>query len=150
MSTTMQETATLVKSLYSIFNSHNTDPGWLDKSVAHTAEDCEILDVPSGMILKGKEGFKQFLSAWATAFPDCMVEVTNMVVTGDKVAVEFVGRGTHTGVLHGPAGDIAPTGKKIDMRFCDIHQLKNGMLVQQHTYYDAMSMMQQLGLVPSA
>jgi len=146
MSTTMQETTTLVRSLYSIFNNHNTDPAWLDKSVAHTADDFEIVDIPSGMVLRGKEGLKQFLSGWATAFPDSMVEITNMIVTENKVAVEFVGRGTHTGVLHSPAGDIAPTGKKIDVHFCDIHQIRNGIIAQQHTYYDLMTMMRQLGL----
>ena len=41
---------------------------------------------------------------WATGFPDGRVEIENVIEDGDKVVLEFTGRGTHTGPLRTPMG----------------------------------------------
>ena len=144
-----QDNLTIVRSLYDNYNRRNTDSQWLDKSLAVTDQNCELLNVPMGSTLRGPDGVRQFLMGWATAFPDSTVEITSIIASEDRVAVEFIGRGTHTGPLHTPTGDIAPTGHSIEIHFCDVHTLKNGKLVSQHTYYDVMTMMRQLGRVPA-
>jgi len=45
-------------------------------------------------------------------------------------------------------GKIGPTGKKIDIPFCEIFEIRNGKLVSSHLYFDVATMMQQLELVP--
>ncbi len=69
MTTTTQDTVTLVKTLYDLYNSHQSDPAWLDKSLAFFAEDCEVLDVPSGMTSRGPEGYKQLILFFEEGFP---------------------------------------------------------------------------------
>ena len=64
--------------------------------------------------------------------------------------VEFIARGTHTGILHSAAGDIPPTGRKAEVHFCDVYRLKNRKFTRHASYYDALGMMQQLGVIPSA
>src|SRR6266481_1791625 len=56
-----QEHVALARSLVELYNSHQSDPAWLEKSVAAFAADFEVIDVPSGATLHGPEGYKRFL-----------------------------------------------------------------------------------------
>lgn len=146
---TTQEIVAFVRRGYDAFNARQSDPHWLDYANEDVAEDGEVVDIPSGMIFRGPEGLKQFLLGLSTAFPDCRVEVTNVFANAEQAVVEFIGRGTHKGILHSPAGDIPPTGRSFELRFCDVYQLRNGKIVRHASYYDALGFMQQLGLIPA-
>ena len=116
-----QDNATLARTLYDAFNARD-----FDRAASAMTEDGELLNVPLGVTFQGHEGAKQFQQGWAMAFPDSKVEVTNLVATDDQVVVEFTGRGTHTGPLHGPAGAIPATGRKLELHFVDVHQIRGG------------------------
>jgi steroid delta-isomerase-like uncharacterized protein len=146
---TTQDNATLARMAYDLYNDHQSDPDWLDKSLAAISEDCEISLVPLGMTLRGHDGYRQFLLGWAEAFPDSRTEITNLYIGEDHAIIEFIGRGTHTAPLHTPTGDIPATGRKVEFRLCDVRRIKNGKFVSLHQYYDALGFMQQLGLIPS-
>jgi steroid delta-isomerase-like uncharacterized protein len=145
---TVQETRDLAQKNFDLYNNRGSDSEWLTKTLTLVTEDCEVVDIPSGMVLHGPEGYKQFLLGWATAFPDSKGDVTNLFATEDQAVVEFRGHGTHTGPLHGPAGEIPPTNGKLDLRFCQLFHIRNGKIASIVTYYDSMRMMQQLGLIP--
>ena len=53
-------------------------------------------------------------------------------------------RGTHKGDLNG----IAPTGKQFNITGVTIARLSNGKLVEGYVNWDALGLMQQLGVVP--
>jgi steroid delta-isomerase-like uncharacterized protein len=146
---TAQENVALARSLLELYNSHQSDPAWLDKSVASITEDCELTDIPSGQTLHGPDGFKQLSLFFAEGFPGSRVELTNAFATEDQVVVEFTGRGTNIGPLHMPTGDIPATGRYSELRFCNVLQIRNGKIVSSRSYYDLMTMLQQLGLVPA-
>ena len=132
------------------YNAHQSDPNWLDFATEDVAEDGEVIDIPSGMILHGPEGLKQTLLGFSMAFPDSSLEVTSIFATEEHAVVEFIVRGTHTGVLHTPGGDIPPTGQKFELHPCDVYRLKNRKITRHATYYDALGLMQQLGIIPQA
>jgi len=67
---TTQKIEAFVRRGYDAFNAHQSDPHWLDYTTEDAAADCEVVDIPSGMVLRGPEGFKQFLLGFSTAFPD--------------------------------------------------------------------------------
>ncbi len=142
-----QDAKSMLLAVYDIYNQHTTDQDWLSRSSEYTSDEAEIENVPIGMTFHGKEGIKQFLSGWATAFPDSTVEVTNLQATDTFAYSEFIGRGTHNGILRSPMGDIPPTGKSVEIRFCEVFLLRDGQIVQERLYYDLMGMLQQLGLV---
>jgi steroid delta-isomerase-like uncharacterized protein len=144
---TAQENVALARSQLDLYNSHQSDPAWLDKTVAALAEDCETIDVPTGRTLRGPDEYRQTVLFFAEAFPDSRVEMTNVFATEDQAVVEFIGRGTNTGPLHMPTGDIPPTGQKSELRFCSVNRIKSGKIVSIHNYYDVMTMLQQLGLM---
>ena len=143
------DAATLVRTVYSLYNAHQTDADWLDKTSMLVSENCESLNAQTGHRRRGKEGFKQRLLNWSTAFPESSNEITNIIATNDQAAVEFISRGTHSGVLHTLKGDIQPTNRKIELRCCDVYRISNNEIVTLHSYYDPLGLQEQLGLTPA-
>jgi steroid delta-isomerase-like uncharacterized protein len=116
-------------------------------SIANELTTAEALwtSVPAAASFRGPDGYQQFLSVWLDAFPDAKVEVKN-IATGDDFAVaQFIGRGTHRGPLKTPAGDLPPTGKPIEVHFCEVYSLRGGKIAACDLYFDAMGLMKQLG-----
>lgn len=107
--------------------------------------DALMQNVPLGATMKLIEASQ----GWASAFPDGKVEVLNLVAQGDQVVAEFIGRGTHTGALLGPGGmRIPPTGRRLELRFVEIVEFRNGRMAAGRQYFDALGLMTQLGLGP--
>lgn len=62
--------------------------------------------------------------------------------------LEVTWTGTHTGPLDGPAGTVAPTGKKQTTRSGWVMEFESGRVKSSRHYFDMLSFLQQLG-VPS-
>ncbi len=99
---------------------------------------------PTGPI-QGPEGMKQFVSMYLTAYPDTHFTIEDQIAEGDRVVTRWTARGTHKGPLMG----IPPTGKQVTVAGISIDRVVNGKLVEDWTSYDALGMMQQLGVVPA-
>ncbi len=140
---TPKENLTFVKNLYALFNQRK-----IDEAAKSIAGDCTWTNVPTGETFKGPSGFKQFCQGWITAFSDARVEIQNQFASENGVVTEFFGRGTHDGTLKTPAGSIAPTRKKLDLKFCEVLTIKNGKVTDARAYFDTGTMMRQLGIVP--
>ena len=66
---------------------------------------------------EGKAASIEFYGSWFGAFPDARIDV-HCVRIIDEVAIEegpFTG--THNGVLKGPMGDVAPTGRPVKLPY---------------------------------
>ncbi len=99
---------------------------------------------PTGPI-QGPEGMKQFVSMYLTAYPDTHFTIEDQIAEGDRVVTRWTARGTHKGPLMG----IPPTGKQVTVAGISIDRVVNGKLVEDWSSYDALGMMQQLGVVPA-
>jgi steroid delta-isomerase-like uncharacterized protein len=141
-----QENVALARSLLDLYNSRQSDPAWFDKGMVAFAADCELIDVPSGATLHGPDGYKRLMLFFAEAFPDSRVELTNAFATEDQVVLEGTWRWTTTGPLHLPSGAIPARGRSGELRFCLVFQIRNGKFASLHSYYDMMTMLEQLGL----
>ncbi|MBI3490931.1 MAG: ester cyclase [Acidobacteria bacterium] len=84
---------------------------------------------------------------WATAIPDSKATFHSSVVSGNTVVLEVTWRGTHTGPLQTPDGEIAATGKKIEIRACQVIEVANDKAQAMRHYFDMTTLMQQLGVV---
>jgi ketosteroid isomerase-like protein len=71
----------------------------------------------------------------------------NVFTDGDWAVVEFVNRGTQTGVLHSSLGAFPPSGRHMEMRYCSVMRVKDGKVVEGRDYYDSAGIARQLGLV---
>ena len=68
------------------------------------------------------------------------VEADNWVIT------EFTGQGTHQGPLEGSGNPIPPTGRQIQMLFCEVLRIRHGRICNGRLYFDLNTLMRQLGL----
>jgi steroid delta-isomerase-like uncharacterized protein len=124
---------------------------WADRKpeqgAALIAEDCEFLDVARREIIRGPEGFLHDYKRWRTAFPDGTIEVTKTIASGEWAVVEYLNRGTNTGPLRSAVGDFPPTGRKIEVQYCDVMQIRNRKVIGGRCYYDVSTILRQLGML---
>ncbi len=88
---------------------------------------------------------KTLVGDFRTAFPDWHSTVEEMIVEGDRVAERWTGRGTHRGEFQG----IPPTGNQVAVPGVVFYRIADGKIVEFRGQFDRMSLMQQLGVVPS-
>jgi steroid delta-isomerase-like uncharacterized protein len=127
---------TIIRNGIELWNAHDRD-GFL----ALYDDSVVFLDQPSGQQLTGREEVGNgFYDLWTDAYPDN--ELKASVVFGDAELVCFQGRfvGTHTGILHGPAMEIPPTGRPVDGPFVFIAEVRDGKVTRAWNYYDRLRM----------
>jgi steroid delta-isomerase-like uncharacterized protein len=94
---------------------------------------------------QGLEGLKQWLSMYLAAFPDVHWTIEEQIAEGDKVVTRFTWHGTHLGDFIG----IPPTGRQVTVSGVVIDTLNGGKLVDSRMLMDALTLMQQLGVIPA-
>jgi predicted ester cyclase len=90
---------------------------------------------------KSLEQFKQHATMVFTAFPDFHWNIEDMIAEENKVFFRSKFRGTHKDYL----GDIAPTGKKVDVTVMQIARIVRGRVVEFWHYPDELGLRRQLG-----
>jgi steroid delta-isomerase-like uncharacterized protein len=92
-----------------------------------------------------REGVKQLVGLFRTAFPDFEVEVLHTVVEGDRAVDHIRSTGTHLGDFQG----IPATGKPIQTSAIVISKLDDeGRIAARWQRFGAMQLLQQLGVIP--
>lgn len=94
--------------------------------------------------LKGPAAFKAMFTGFTGAISDFREEVVDQIAEGDKVVTRLSGSGRHTSELMG----AAPTGKTIKFTGVVISRFVDGKIAEEWAEFDALSFLQQLGLVP--
>ena len=84
---------------------------------------------------------------WAAALPDSKATFNKDYVSGNTVVLELTWNGTHTGALRSPNGDIAPTGKRITLRACQILEIAGEKVSSIRQYFDMATLLEQLGVM---
>jgi hypothetical protein len=83
-----QENVALARSLFDLYNNRQSDPAWLDKSIAAFAADAETFDVPSGATLQGPDGYKRIALFFVENCPNLRIEPFKVFATEDQVTLE--------------------------------------------------------------
>ncbi len=112
------------------------------------AADAEFV-YPGGVVLHGPAELEPFIRGYWEAAPDLHVEELGYIESGEDVAVELRIRGTHTGTLHTPGGDVPATGAALFIESVDFIRTRDGKIQSWHVYYDSVPMLQSLGLMPA-
>ncbi len=137
-----QDTASLVRQVYDAYNDRQ-----FDHAAQLVTDDYEWTMVPTGQSFHGPDGMREYLAGWDRGFPESKVEITNVITSGEHAIVEFTGRGVHGGPLQTPMGEIPPTGKRAEVNFCDVYEIRGGKLRRGRSYFDMATLMRQLGLL---
>jgi steroid delta-isomerase-like uncharacterized protein len=93
---------------------------------------------------RGPESEKLRVTLYRTAFPDLRLTIEDIIAEGETVMARWSCRGTHKGDLSG----IAPTGKQVTISGMSIARFDSGKMVEGWVNWDALGLMQQLGVVP--
>jgi steroid delta-isomerase-like uncharacterized protein len=92
----------------------------------------------------GKAEVRAFLEHLFSALPDLELDVTLRTARGKYVAEEYYIRGTHLGEFFG----IPPTGRRVEIPAMSMVEMRDGKLKEDHFYYDAATVMRQMGIFP--
>jgi steroid delta-isomerase-like uncharacterized protein len=103
--------------------------------------------IATGEVFDGEEAVAGYYATSRATFPDQRNEVHAVHHADDAVIVEFDLLGTHRGPLRG----IAPTGREFRCRMVALFLFAPGGegIVCERVYFDAATILGQLGLVPS-
>ena len=125
------------KKLVEAYNKHD-----IEGIVSVYSEQSVLIDHARGETLKGRTGMRQNAEMWLTAFPDAQLDEPRYTDGGDKIVVQFTGRGTNTG----PMGPFPAAGKKASVPYCIVVEFdSSGKIVEEDDYYDLLGLLVQLG-----
>ena len=148
-STAAQEHVALARSLVDLYNSRQSDPAWLDKSVAAFAADAEVVNAASDTTFHSPDGYKRFMRFFTESFPDMRIELSNVFATEDQVVLEGTLQGTKIAPPDLPTGALPATQHSGEVRVCHVLQIRNGKIVSLHCYYDMTTLLEYFDLAPA-
>ena len=132
--------AATVRRMYDLINA-----GDIDAFAKNLAEDFVEHEETPGLA-PTKAGAIDFFRMQLAAFPDLRMAVEDVVANGDKVVARVAFTGTNRGEFMG----MPATGKSVNVQFIDMFRFTDDGLVREHWgVLDALSLMQQLGVVPA-
>jgi steroid delta-isomerase-like uncharacterized protein len=99
---------------------------------------------PAWGMPNNREGLKQLIAMFRSAFPDLYCTVEDEINEGDKLAAHWTLRGTHQGLFLGNP----PTSRPIVVQGMIFARTADGKIAEGWTLVDQMGMLQQLGIVP--
>jgi SnoaL-like polyketide cyclase len=114
--------------------------------VKEFAPSITYVDHSQGVTCRTPQEFKDgFLTGWITTFSDARITEPRYIDGGETVVARFTARGRQDGAL----GPFPAGGKEMALPFCEmLHFDSNGRVVGGEIYYDQLSMLRQLGLMP--
>jgi steroid delta-isomerase-like uncharacterized protein len=92
---------------------------------------------------RGLDAMKGTVTKYRRAFPDVRFQVDEILTAGDNVVARWRYSGTHANELDG----IPSTGRRVTGQGISVHRFKGDRIEETHVVWDALGMMQQLGVV---
>lgn len=122
------------------WSSHDTE-----KVLSLFTDDCVYEDVTFGVINHEKEELRAFAEGVFAGIPDFKVDLKTRFAAGSWACMEWVMSGTHKGDFPG----MPATGERFSIRGVTILELQAGKIRRNSDYWDAASVMKQVGLLAS-
>ncbi len=94
---------------------------------------------------QGMPGLRDLIMNFRRAFPDLQAVIEDQIAEGDKVVTRLTMKGTHRGEIMG----IPATNRPFAVSGTSTWEVKDGLLIQEHVNWDALGMLQQLGVMPN-
>jgi steroid delta-isomerase-like uncharacterized protein len=138
-----QDNKTVVRRCYEALNQEVWPKGNFTATDEFIAPDYVYHDPSQPQ--RGREGFRQLITLYRTAFPDARFTIEEQIAEGDKVLTRF----TVTGTQKGRFLDIAPTNKKATVSALSLARVTNGKIAEEWERFDTLQLLQQLGAVPA-
>jgi steroid delta-isomerase-like uncharacterized protein len=129
-----------IQRLYNLINAGDID-GFGQQVADDFVEHEEVPGIPPT-----KDGVIQYFRIMLDAFPDLRMDIQDSFASGDKAVARLRVSGTHMGDFAG----IPATGNPFSVNLIDITRFGDDGLAHEHWgVVDQLSMMQQLGVIPT-
>jgi steroid delta-isomerase-like uncharacterized protein len=112
---------------------------------ATLAAGCVYDEPATQRHLEGQEAILEANRGWKEAFPDAHGRVERAIGGDGTVTLEITWEGTHTGPLHTPEGDIAPSSRHVVVKAAEVFEVDGDKIREAHHYFDMMGLLQQIG-----
>ena len=130
------------KRSHDVFNNRDWDRVGDDIAPGFVSED-----LAQGTTIKTIDDLRGYLQAWVAGFSDGQISDAKYFEGPDFSLSTFHARGTHDGQF----GPFAATGRRVDVPFCQVfHYGSDGKVLSDETYYDQVTMLRQMGIMPEA
>src|SRR3954463_8751287 len=93
------------------------------------------------------DGVRAFFTELFGAVPDFDLQVQDMVVQKDRVAVRWRATGTFCGET--PFKGLGPNGARLELEGTDVLQIDDGLIAANDAFSDAMAFARQIGMMPA-
>lgn len=95
---------------------------------------------------RGVEGARRFIEELRAAFSELNFDLVGQIAEDDSVVNLLIMNGIHTGPL---LGHIPASGREVVVIYTIIHRYEDGKIVEGVIISDQLSLMQQIGVVPT-
>jgi len=133
--------ATIVYAYLAAWNFHS-----VERAARYFADDVVYFDASVGKPVVGKAAATSDVVAnFIHAVPDLTWGIRGTpIVAGEQVAFEWEFAGTNTGAW---ADGTAASNKRFKFQGASVFEIRDGLIVQQSDYYDALGFFKQLGWI---
>jgi steroid delta-isomerase-like uncharacterized protein len=131
-----QKKTSIVDGWIAAWNSHDAE-----KVIAIFTTDVLHEDVTLAAVNHGSAELRKFAASAFEAVPDMKFALVNSSVDRGHGSIEWIFSGTDRGLYK--------TGKRFSVRGVSAIDLRGGKISRELDYYDAASIMRQVGLLPS-
>ncbi|MDB5539663.1 MAG: polyketide cyclase, partial [Devosia sp.] len=118
----------------------------VERAARYFADNVVYFDASVGTPVEGKAAATSGVVAnFINAVPDLIWGIRGRpIVSGDRVAFEWVFSGTNTGAW---ADGTAASNKRFTIPGASVFVIRDGLIVSQSDYYDALGFFKQLGWI---
>ena len=114
-----------------------------DAIAAVFADHAEIVDITSGVVLKGRDEIRATAVARLTGFPDFSLENREILVDDNRCANRWIMRGTHQAEYMG----LPASGRAVEINGASFSEFnEDALMVRDFHYVDVPALLRQLGL----
>ncbi len=114
------------------------------------SDDVAYVDIASGgETYIGADEFVRADQSWRNAFTGFECDILAVVGDSTHAAGDFVLRGIHTGPMPTQWGDIAATGRNVELPFAMFCEVVDGKITVIRDHYNPTLAMSQIGVEPA-
>ena len=130
----------------SIIETKNTVTKFVNGiDMSQVAEDAVYTMMADGQEIRGREAIQQMIQYFYTIAFEGAHETSKMIFADGYATVEGFLVGRHIGEFAG----IPATGKEVRVPICHIFEVADGQIQRAHIYFQMVTLMQQLGVLPA-
>jgi steroid delta-isomerase-like uncharacterized protein len=125
--------------------------GDFDRLRSLLADDFYEEELATQRRLEGADARVETVQGWKQSFPDEQGTITGVYTSGNTVAMEITWEGTHSGPMATPDGqELPPSNRPFTVKSVQVIEVEDGKMKALRTYFDLMTLLQQIGAMDQA